>query len=194
MKEVMIDLETWGTSPDCVIRAICLAIFDPRGAASHDRYTLCDLRATLDQQLENGRAVEAQTVEWWRRQSVLLSEYLTAYENEDPAVTKIIANDFHESMIRLDHQIRAVNNGNGPAAIWSRGYFDIGILQPMMGNTLPYYKIRDVRTLDSFVPRVQSANPHDPVCDCEAQVAQVRSAYTMAHTALVAKAAKAAAA
>jgi hypothetical protein len=65
--DVMIDMETLSTSPDCVILTIGAVRFDPRGEGVVERL---ELRPTIDEQTEEfNRHIDPDTVAWWGQQS-----------------------------------------------------------------------------------------------------------------------------
>ena len=65
--DVMIDMETLSTNPDCVILTIGAVRFDPRGDGVAERL---ELRPTIDEQTEEfNRSIDPDTVEWWGQQS-----------------------------------------------------------------------------------------------------------------------------
>lgn len=66
MKDAMIDLETLGTRPGCVIRSIGALFFDPRSQALGPEFYVNVDRASCEQV---GLKVDANTEAWWQRQS-----------------------------------------------------------------------------------------------------------------------------
>jgi exodeoxyribonuclease VIII len=66
MKDVMLDLETMGTTPDAAIIAIGAVEFDPElGQLGERFYQVVDLQSSVDL----GGVIEPSTVMWWMQQS-----------------------------------------------------------------------------------------------------------------------------
>lgn len=64
--DFMIDIETLGKKPGCVIASIGIVEFDPRaGTISRSDYIKLDIA----KQIKNGRVIDADTLVWWFNQS-----------------------------------------------------------------------------------------------------------------------------
>jgi hypothetical protein len=154
---IMLDLETWGTTPGCDIRSIGACVFDPHDPLPHDTwptfYTACD-NPTIpgscndigtDSKYELHR--DPQTVQWWSEQS---DEAQAAFA--DPV-------DLREGLLGFTSWI--VNMYPGPwdgeitdqIRLWVHGsHFDIPILAAAYaacGLPVPwhYRAPRDTRTI-----------------------------------------------
>lgn len=180
---LMLDTETWDTEPTAVVRAVALALFDPLSGDIAARLLL-DLRLTVDEQIEAGRTISENTVAWWRGRDLSLSQLIgppdpqTAPQRLEQALQQFGA------FIRPS--LATGDNGDAKIAgrIWTRGHFDLPVLASLIriespNHPLPwdYWQARDVRTLDEITPKQAPAQPHHPMSDCEAQIAQVRAAY-----------------
>ena len=65
--DVMIDIESLDTSPDCVILTIGAVLFDPCGHGIIDKI---EIRPTIEDQTEiYNRSINDATMEWWGKQS-----------------------------------------------------------------------------------------------------------------------------
>ena len=72
---VMIDLETLGTNPDCVILSLGAVEFDPAtGEQGREYYEVIDRGS----QQHLGRTEDSSTLAWWDRQSPEARKVLTA--------------------------------------------------------------------------------------------------------------------
>lgn len=175
--DLMSDVETWGTGPDAVVRAVAMVAFKPWTGeilATH----AWDWRRLIDEQLELGCTVDAGTVGWWRNQEGpslkgLLHGIGAPFMVRSPAVLEDAMDAIHGFI--LEHR---------PDRFWARGDLDYPILANLftkMGGSAPwgYWQLRDVRTLDDLVPKVKPEHPHHPLSDCLAQVEQVRAALAL---------------
>jgi exodeoxyribonuclease VIII len=190
MQHLMIDLETWATGADAVVRAVCAIIFNPEtGQIGGQR--VIDARPSIDNQVENGRKIDSATVTWWKKQGgldrLLLPHCETAIEcdRQGDIVAAI------DNLIRYSLWDNQNNRMQADARVWSRGSFDMMILRSLASHLQQddpdpsdpvlwrYWQERDVRTLDCLTPTVKSTRPHDPVADCEAQIQQVVNAYAL---------------
>ena len=63
----MIDIETLGTDPDCVVLSVGAVKFDPFTLNEPHSKTLW--RPSADEQLNADRSVDQGTIEWWGKQA-----------------------------------------------------------------------------------------------------------------------------
>ena len=165
----MLDLETLGTRPGCVILTL--------GAVKFDPYSLKEpgpgiyFRVDVDEQTALGREVQEDTLNWWISQ----------------------ANDIREEAlgeterVSLDTLYRDLNRFLvGANNIWAQGpLFDFAILENLyrqMGWPTPwqYWQIRDSRTLFGVHgdPRIKGkAGLHNALEDCVSQATAVQQVY-----------------
>ena len=181
---LMIDLETWGTTEQAVIRAAALVIFDDYGEKLVKR--VIDARTSVDRQLECGRSIDADTVAWWSKQKPL-SWMIEADELKQ--IVKTVSTEMKLiTAFRSIYEGAILTSTDEKVFVWSRGRFDMQIISNLFAeqgqSETPwrYWQERDVRTLDSFVPQVKSKTPHNPLEDCYAQVAQVAAMYQLKGT------------
>jgi len=168
--DIMLDLESLGTRPDCAILTLGAIKFDPfRPDAFGDSLYL---RIDVDQQLSLGREVQADTLEWWSRQ---------ADDVREEALGEHDRVGLEEMYRQLNKFTVGVNN------IWCQGpAFDIVILENIyrqMGWPTPwqFWQIRDSRTLFGVHgdPRVKGkAGLHNALEDCISQAKGVQEIYS----------------
>lgn len=167
--DVMLDIESLGTRPDCVILTLGAVKFDPY---TPDRFgESLYLRINVDEQTALGRNVQDDTLEWWSRQSTDVFEEAFG---EDGRV------GLEEMYQKLNKFLVAVDS------IWAQGpAFDIVILENIyrqLGWPTPwqYWQIRDSRTLFGVHgdPRERNkAGLHNALEDCISQARGVQSVY-----------------
>ena len=165
----MLDLETLGTRPGCVILTL--------GAVKFDPYSLKEpgpgiyFRVDVDEQTALGREVQEDTLNWWISQA------------DDIREEDLGEND----RVSLDTLYRDLNRFLvGANNIWAQGpLFDFAILENLyrqMGWPTPwqYWQIRDSRTLFGVHgdPRVKGkAGLHNALEDCVSQATAVQQVY-----------------
>ena len=165
----MLDLETLGTRPGCVILTLGAVRFDP--------YSLRDpgpgiyFRVDVDEQTALGREVQEDTLNWWLQQSEDVRE--EALGEHDRVSLDTMYRDLNRFLVGVNN-IRA----QGPL-------FDFAILEHLyrqMGWPTPwhYWQIRDSRTLFGVHgdPRVKGkAGLHNALEDCVSQATAVQQIY-----------------
>jgi DNA polymerase III epsilon subunit-like protein len=122
MKDVMLDLETLGTSADAVILSIGAVRFDAYGDQVGPVFYR---RVNIDSCQKWGLTVDGRTLVWWLDQDVLARK---AIVNEEGDPLEIVLRDLSD-FIKEDDRLW----GNGAAfdnAILSTAYRKVGIEQP----------------------------------------------------------------
>ena len=166
-KHLMIDLETLGLTPGCVITQIGLVAFNE----DDDEITSEQIRVSIDSCLRAGLTVDGSTIRWWFGQS---ADARAEMANDDglslaPAIAAV-------------HNF--VNSYAQSAKIWAHGAsFDPPILEAAakavdLGVPWHFRKIRDTRTLVDLSPRVEKPDPeiaHSAVHDAISQAIWTRS-------------------
>lgn len=165
----MLDLETLGTRPDCVILTL--------GAVKFDPYSLREpgpgiyFRVDVDEQTALGREVQEDTLNWWLNQAEDIRE--EALGEQDRVSLATLYQDLNRFLV-------GVNN------IWAQGpVFDIAILENLYrqcGWPTPwqFWQISDSRTLFKVHgdPRVKGkAGLHNALEDCVSQAVAVQQIY-----------------
>lgn len=165
---LMIDLETLGTGPDCVILQIAAVPFDLAGLRPklHDFFLP---RLDIDEQLKLGRKIEDGTLRWWA----------TGHADKFGVIMSTrVTKTFYEALSELCAYIKRMN----PDCIWSHGAtFDIPILthafyQSGLEWPCKYNCFRDTRTLlwmkdiSSFADLPETnENSHNALADANYQ-------------------------
>lgn len=160
----MIDIETLATSSDAALVSIAAVRFDlATGIIGDSIYIKIDKQSCLDY----GLVVDADTVDWWMRQSKEAQEYFLTTEDRVSLPQALLDfNDFFE--FKTDY-------------VWGNGInFDCAILRNAYKATelpLPwsYFNELDVRTLVHFAPEIRKQEPfvgvkHHPIADCKHQI------------------------
>jgi len=165
----MLDIETLGTCPDCVVLTL--------GAVKFNPYTLDDVvggiycKPDVDDQIARGRIVREDTMQWWSEQAEEVREEALGTEDRIPVV---------QMLKELNKFLVGANN------VWAQGtVFDIGILEHLykqyeMVPNWQYWQITDSRTLFKLHgdPRVKGKEGlHNALEDCVSQASAVQQIY-----------------
>src|SRR6056300_1057834 len=163
--DVMLDLETLATSPDCVVLTFGAVKFDPfTDTIDKGMY----IRLDVDEQIALGRRVDEGTLEWWGRQNEQVREEALG---EDGRIS------IDEFTSQLNQFIVGANR------IWAQGpVFDIVILENLyrqLSKPCPwqFWQIRDSRTLLSTHGDPREKNKeglHNALEDCVSQAQAVQ--------------------
>lgn len=172
--DVMIDMETLDTSPNCVILTIGAVRFDPKGLGVVEKL---ELRPTIEDQTEiHNRIINEDTLRWWSTQSAAALEEALGDSNRT---------SFRECMELL---YKFCWNRR---AVWSNGAsFDVVVAESAFRQTLteypnpipwPFYTVRDTRTLYEIASvKLRDGGhvtSHKAVEDAERQAVVVQQAY-----------------
>ena len=167
--DIMLDLESLGTRPDCAILTLGAVKFDPftPDAFGDSLY----FRIDVDEQLALGREVQEDTLKWWAKQADDVREEALG----------------EEGRVSLETMYRDLNRFCvGVENIWCQGpAFDIVILENIyrqQGWPTPwqFWQIRDSRTLFGVHgdPREKcKAGLHNALEDCISQAQGVQAIY-----------------
>lgn len=134
MRNVMLDLETFGTAPGCVVRSIGAVEFELHGATGKTFYE--NIMATSCTDV--GLTIDKRTAEWWSQQSKEAQEALLV----DPQRLEETAKRF----VKWFHDI-------GAEVVWSHGAaFDAVIWEAAcraVKGSVPwkFWNVRDTRTV-----------------------------------------------
>jgi len=167
--DVMLDLETLGTRPNCVVLTLGAVKFNPfrLDMPGPGLY----IRPDADEQIASGREVQEETVEWWMQQAEDVREEALGSDGRVP-----VANMLKE----LNRFLVGVDN------IWAQGpVFDIAILENLyrqfdISFNWQFWQIRDSRTLFGVHgdPRVKGkVGLHNALEDCVSQAQAVQQIY-----------------
>jgi hypothetical protein len=162
--DVMVDIETLGTEPGCVVLTVgaCTMQQNPE-----DRSVFT---AALDweTQVRDSRGVNPGTLKWWMDQSP--EARTEAFEGD-----RVSVQDFADDFARWWWSV-------GAERIWSHGAsFDVPILESLAPMPWKFWNVRDTRTLYSFagVTPKRGNDHHHALADAMAQTDAVWSALTM---------------
>jgi hypothetical protein len=164
----MIDIETLGTDPDCVVLSVGAVKFDPFTLNEPHSNTLW--RPSADEQLNADRSVDQGTIEWWGKQAPEIIEEAFSPDNRLP-VSQVM-DEFHKFAWGCD-------------AFWAHGsIFDIVILETYyrkLGKPLPwnFWQIRDTRTIFDlgYDPEMPKDAKHNALEDAYRQAVGVQNMY-----------------
>lgn len=167
MRRIMIDIETLGTEPGCVVLSIGAIQFGPERMDGDGFYATID---PTDAQ-ERGLTVDAGTVEWWMEQSG--AAQAAAFQGDE---------ELSEALLGLTEYI---DPQSGPFEVWAKSPdFDCKILEAAYDQTIlecpwSYDQTRCVRTATSLVtPTPQSDDgqiAHHALHDARKQAREVAS-------------------
>lgn len=175
--DVMVDLETLGTTPGSVVLSIGAVANDP-GRGQNAFLTKIDIRDSL----HAGLTVDPDTMSWWRKQDreAWLSSTNASTSNSDGAI--------REGLTQFAYWLAALRAGPDTAAtgaalrIWGdASSFDLTLLAcvyravslPVPWNYTEEFDYRTLRTLmDSKKPR--SKLQHDGLSDAIAQMSHLQ--------------------
>lgn len=175
MCNVMIDIETLGTSKDAVIISIAAIEFDPFKIMDQSRtfHKNIDINSCL----QAGLKIDGETLEWWlndQKVEVLRS----LIENKNSLGETLF--EFKVWLNSLDELENPKVWGNGPSfdmAILSTAYAKFGWQTPWL-----YRNERCVRTITDLFPHeaygVNNRTAHNPFNDCLRQIEKVQIAYS----------------
>lgn len=163
MNNVMLDLETMGTSSNSAIISIGAVEFNlSTGETGEEFYREIDLKSCV----KVGLDIDADTLMWWMKQS-------------DEARAKV-SNGGSELFSVLRSFIDYMSNKKFHNIWGNSASFDCGILSNAFNKCdeltpWKFYNERDVRTLVSFNPNIKKNMPfegvkHSPIDDCKHQI------------------------
>lgn len=167
---VMLDLETLGTHPDCVVLTI--------GAIKFNPFTMEEpgnglyLRLDIEEQLNMGRSTLDSTIDWWAQQDSKVREEAMGEEGYRAPVAEL-RKELNKFLVGVEH-------------IWCQGpAFDIVILEDLYRSQcwpIPwhFWQIRDSRTLFGVHgdPREKGRDQaHNALMDCYYQAIGVQKVF-----------------
>lgn len=167
-KHVMVDTETYSTSPVAVMRSVGVVVFNLDGIP--EPQAVMHMGVSIEDQLMIGSVIDQSTVNFWREQE--------AYKRK-----RLLGTSQVDLQIVLDRLQDVVIFMSDPC-VWGHGScFDIPILQNAYrasGRKEPwvYKNVRDTRTLFALAGHEYKAKGgHDALDDAMNQALAVISAY-----------------
>ena len=177
---IMIDLETIGLVPECVILSCGAIAFEPRTNTVYND-TGTTWWPSLEEQRELGRLEDPRTIEWWTNQAPEAQATSWAVPEEERIGLTKFYDDLRNWMSTNDQPYKM-------RKVWSNGAgFDIAILENlfrMLKADPPwaYWNIRDTRTVWDLTPSVkqgQNLLAHDALSDATEQAERVCRSYLL---------------
>lgn len=170
--DIMLDIESLDTSPNCVILTIGAVRFDPKGMGVVEKL---ELRPHIEEQTEKyNRVINEDTLRWWSGQNE------AAMDEAMGDWGRISFSECMEKLYQFCWNRRAV---------WSNGAgFDVVAMESAWRNLemripWPYYTVRDTRTLYEIAgvslkdKKYGTKTTHKAVEDAEHQAIVVQDAY-----------------
>lgn len=168
MKHVMLDLETLGVAPGCVVLAIGAVAFDLDGKTGEHFYRTISAESCR----QHGLVEDPRTVEWWSQQPKEVRDALMV----DRRLVRDVAKEFHQWFLVA-----------GAEFVWCQGAsFDVPIWEGVcriLKGPIPwkFWNVRDTRTvydLFGFDPRdlLRAGKHHNALDDARFQVECVAAA------------------
>ncbi len=177
MKHVMIDLETLGIGPDCVIAQVAAVQFCPFTGRFGERFNM-----HADIETQPLRQIDPSTVLWWMRQSEDARRHFVEGQEEAPTL-RYVLDHFHDWMEKTFPPVPSKFHCSAEG-VWSHGAtFDIPILTNAMIRVPWHYRVvRDTRTLFdlaklNFQVVSHTGVHHDALDDARTQAQAVVDAY-----------------
>lgn len=158
-RDLMVDIETLGTKPGCVVLSAAGVWFDrdfpTTYVAFNDTYAIQDM-------LECGLEIDPPTAKWWFEQDGF----------------RAMAKRMEVTTSLADSRMKIREALERSARIWACGPdFDPPILSRALQLDWPFWKNRDVRTMRDYLGGYNKDATHDPLQDCDRQIIQVREAH-----------------
>lgn len=138
MTHVMLDLETLGTMPGCVVLSVGACTFDPHAGDAPwagQSFNLNIERASCE---DHGLAVEPGTLAWWERQP----EDVRAQTTSEPYPLFVVAIEFHAWWRRVGGRYLWCNGAGFDEPIWRVAADKVGLRVPWK-----FWNVRDTRTV-----------------------------------------------
>jgi 3' exoribonuclease, RNase T-like len=160
--ELMLDQETVGVKPGCVILQTAAVFFD-----ENMNYESYNSYISLDNSMKNGFKPEASAMKFWMKQKKEIADRVWGGSDM-----------LNQTLIELTEFIST----RPQTRVWSRGsHFDFPILEYAYEKfflPIPWHfrKVRDLRSLMDFFNVEQEVNEeaHDALADCNSQIVSAR--------------------
>lgn len=160
--DLMIDLETYGTSPGCVILEVALVAFDRNSNRAMAGMTFFP---DITQQQSMGFTIDNETMQFWSQNRDAWDYQLNQPRDSVETVTAGILR-FWEDHCHINKTL-----------VWAKGtHFDLPILRTIVKEPWSFRNIHDMRTLKLVSKSdivVKSEKPHEGLADAFAQAKEV---------------------
>lgn len=158
--DVMLDLETFGTAPGCVIPAIGAVQFDPETGMGGPRFYA---EIDIEDAARHGLGFEAMTVKWWLAQSDAARGAVTGNRRRMPLVAAL-----HSFAAFLPPDARIWGNGaDFDPPILAEAYRRAGIDIPWKPYAARCY--RTLKNLRRDIPMERTGTHHNALDDAISQ-------------------------
>lgn len=161
MKHIVVDLETLGAVPGCVILSVGAVFFDETGLGA-EFYKVINKRSCE----EAGLLVNQDTVDWWNKQSMDATQVLRDAETSVDTLASVL--EEFNAFIKQDTGVKVWGNGaDFDNPILAKAYEAVGVKQ----GWLPYNG-RCYRTLKNIAPGpklVRVGTYHNALDDAKSQ-------------------------
>lgn len=165
----MIDLETLATDTRATVLTIGGVKFDPNQIAPvYDNFYF---RLNVDEQLDLGRSVDPDTLDWWAKQDTAVMEEALGDDNRT-SVTDVL-DAMKKWMVGVD-------------CLWAHGVaFDVVLMETLYKDygrphPWPFWRVKDSRTLFGILPKdprkTKTFEAHNALEDAKIQALCVQEA------------------
>jgi len=170
MADIMIDIESLDTTPDCVILTIGAVLFDPRGMGIIDKI---EIRPTIEDQTEvYNRSINEDTLRWWSTQKPAAIEEAMGDQG------RVSFADAMKTLYKFcwNHNSVWSNGASFDVVVMEHAWRQLGQIAPW-----PFYKVRDTRTIYEItgvsLKDGNYATTHKAVEDAERQAVILQKGY-----------------
>lgn len=173
-KHVMIDIETLGTGPMCVVPQIAVGVFDL--SKREFCFDAVFMKRIDIRKYDHHFNIEPSTLWWWSTQDQMMFQKLFLGKEHPYTVLEGMSNFIKRFVSKYPKEV----------TVWAKPpSFDLKILEAMMNHyqlDWPWHwcSHRDVRTIQHFLPDgefTKSPAAHDALSDIEAQAYDVHRAF-----------------
>lgn len=160
----MIDLETLGTSSDCVFLSVAALQFELDGRTGKE----FKMNVELESAMKAGRTISSGTLKWWLTQKPEIMKLMFV----EPAPLILVLKELKEFMSDNKLLYPWGNSASFDLGILNHAYQAAGIMQPWRySNERCYRTIWNL--LAKFDHNEKSERAHDPLADCYYQVEEL---------------------
>lgn len=182
MRDIMIDLETLGLTPDAVVLSLGAVVFDPHTSTQGPTFYV-EFTNFLERQTDQGRTIDPGTVLWWMQQSQGAREVFQPRETDATRCSPLFGASAFSAFVKE----------NGCDRVWAKDPdFDVVILRSFYnsinrGEAFPfkYSAGRSVRTvLDMPFAKLKDRPPvaHNALADAIQQATDIQEAFACLRT------------
>lgn len=180
MIDLMLDVETLGNIPGCVVTQVTIVPFHLKGTPLGEEVKVFDQRLHIGNQMADGLEVNAETLNWWMQQDADVRRYVMAGD--------LGSEDF---CFALTNYVGEIEISHKEYRIWSTSAkVDFGCIPFLFRlNEIPYcINHRSERCARTFIEMVKTQHPqmklpkglttHNALDDCRRQIADLQCAYS----------------